>query len=205
MPCPGDRGVGRSVTSLKRVLIAQVPASIPSAASRMPAAETACKARQTKTSFDLSQRSCAKEMPNCSVSRRPVMSSGANWGRTVTQTAMRWWQAWRRQAGNDLPLEDVSIVGLPMRSYPVPKWSRRGIRCIATCCASCGTSALTLGRSRRGSGVHCATPSRSAPIAWLVGRCQHWFHGRLSDDAPRSFCPNAELYEEIAASQQQAV
>jgi hypothetical protein len=37
----------------------------------------------------------------------------------------------------------------------------------------------------------------------VVGRCQRCFHGLVSDDAPRSFCPNAELYEEIAASQQQ--
>jgi hypothetical protein len=37
-----------------------------------------------------------------------------------------------------------------------------------------------------------------------VGRCQRWLHGQLSDGAPRSFCPNAQLYDEIAVSQQQA-
>jgi hypothetical protein len=47
-------------------------------------------------------------------------------------------------------------------------------------------------------------PEQVCAHCLMVGRCQHRFHGRLSDDAPRSFCPNTELYEEIAASQQQA-
>ena len=129
------------------------------------------------------------------------MSSGANLGRTVTQTAMRWWQAWRRQAGNDQPLEDVSTRRLAdavlfradlvsardqvhhdmlrMMWYfsvnpgQVPPRFRGALRDAEQVCA------------------HCL----------VVGRCQHWFHGRLCDDAPRSFCPNAELYEEIAISQ----
>ena len=129
------------------------------------------------------------------------MSSGANLGRTVTQTAMRWWQAWRRQAGNDQPLEDVSTRRLAdavlfradlvsardhvhhdmlrMMWYfsvnpgQVPPRFRGALRDAEQVCA------------------HCL----------VVGRCQHWFHGRLCDDAPRSFCPNAELYKEIAISQ----
>ena len=132
------------------------------------------------------------------------MGSGANLGRTVTQTAMRWRQAWRRQAGNDQPLEDVSTRRLAdavlfradlvsardhvhhdmlrMMWYfsvnpgQVPPRFRGALRDAEQVCA------------------HCL----------VVGRCQHWFHGRLCDDAPRSFCPNAELYKEIAASQQQA-
>ena len=132
------------------------------------------------------------------------MGSGANLGRTVTQIAMRWRQAWRRQAGNDQPLEDVSTRRLAdavlfradlvsardqvhhdmlrMMWYfsvnpgQVPPRFRGALRDAEQVCA------------------HCL----------VVGRCQHWFHGRLCDDAPRSFCPNAELYKEIAASQQQA-
>lgn len=132
------------------------------------------------------------------------MSSGTNLGRTVTQAAMRWWQAGRRQARSDQPLEDVSsrrladavlaradVISardqvhhdmLRMMWYfgvnpeQVPPQFRDALRDAEQVCAQC----------------------------LAVGRCQHWFHGPLSDDAPRSFCPNAELYEEIALSQQQA-
>ena len=132
------------------------------------------------------------------------MSAGANLGRTVIRTAMRWWHAWRRQTGSDQLPADVSnrrladavlaradVVSardqvhhdmLRMMWYfsvdpaQVPPQLRDALRDAEQVCA------------------HCL----------VVGRCQHWFHGRLSDDAPRSFCPNADLYEEIAASQQQA-
>jgi hypothetical protein len=128
------------------------------------------------------------------------MSSGAKWGRTVTQTAMRWWQAWRTQVRNDQPLEDVSNRRL--------------------------ADAVLSGVSARDQVHHdmlrmmwyfSADPGQVPPRFWgalrdaeqvcahclVVGRCQRWFRGRLSDDAPRSFCANAELYEEIAVSQQQ--
>jgi hypothetical protein len=34
-----------------------------------------------------------------------------------------------------------------------------------------------------------------------IGRCQHWTYRQPTEDAPRRFCPNAELFDEIAASQ----
>lgn len=132
------------------------------------------------------------------------MSAGANLGRTVTRTAARWWHRWRGQAGSDQPLEDVAsrrladavlaradVVSardqvhhdmLRMMWYfsvnpgEIPPRFRDAVRDAEQVCAQC----------------------------LAVGRCQHWFHGRLSDDAPRSFCPNAELYEKIALSQRQA-
>ena len=130
------------------------------------------------------------------------MSSVANLRTAVTQAAMRWWQAWRKQPRNDQPLGDVSArrlaeavlsradvvsardqvhhdmlrmmwhFGIDLTQVP-PRF-RDALRDAEQVCAQC----------------------------LVVGRCQHWFHGRLSDNAPRSFCPNAELYEEIAASQQ---
>ena len=131
------------------------------------------------------------------------MSAGANLGRTVTRTVRRWWQAWRRQGRTDQPLADVAsrkladaalaradVISvrdqvhhdmLRMMWYfsvnpeQVPPQFRDALRDAEQVCAQC----------------------------LAVGRCQHWFHGRLSDDAPRSFCPNAELYEQIARSQQQ--
>lgn len=35
-----------------------------------------------------------------------------------------------------------------------------------------------------------------------VGRCKRWLEWGRSNDAPRVFCPNAELWDEIAAQQQ---
>jgi hypothetical protein len=37
-----------------------------------------------------------------------------------------------------------------------------------------------------------------------VSRCQLLLYGQLSEDVPRSFCPSAGLYDEIALAQQQA-
>ena len=37
-----------------------------------------------------------------------------------------------------------------------------------------------------------------------VGRCRRWFQRQPTDDAPRLFCPNAELYEDIAINQRRA-
>ena len=37
-----------------------------------------------------------------------------------------------------------------------------------------------------------------------VGRCRRWFHWQRTDDAPRLFCPNAQVYEDIAISQKRA-
>jgi hypothetical protein len=34
-----------------------------------------------------------------------------------------------------------------------------------------------------------------------IGRCQRWSYRRPPAGAPRQFCPNAELFDEIAASQ----
>lgn len=126
------------------------------------------------------------------------MSAGANLGRN----AIRWWQRWRRQPRGDEPREDVRRLAdavlaradvvsardqvhhdmLRMMWYfsvnpgEIPPRFRDAVRDAEQVCAQC----------------------------LAVGRCQHWFHGRLSDDAPRSFCPNAELYEKIALTQQQA-
>jgi hypothetical protein len=34
-----------------------------------------------------------------------------------------------------------------------------------------------------------------------IGRCQRWSYRQATEDAPRQFCPNAQLFDEIAASQ----
>ena len=132
------------------------------------------------------------------------MSSGANLGWTVTQTAMRWWQAWRRQARNDQPLEDVSnrrladaVLSRADLVSARDQVHRDMLHMMWYFSVDPGQVPPRFSGALRDAEQLCAH-------CLVVGRCQHWFHGRLSDDAPRSFCPNAELYEEIAASQQQA-
>jgi hypothetical protein len=39
---------------------------------------------------------------------------------------------------------------------------------------------------------------------FAVGRCRRWLHRQLTVDTPRLFCPNAQLYEDIAISQRRA-
>ncbi len=34
-----------------------------------------------------------------------------------------------------------------------------------------------------------------------IGRCQRWSYRQPDQDAPQRFCPNAELFDEIATSQ----
>jgi hypothetical protein len=129
------------------------------------------------------------------------MGASANSRRTLTPAVIRWWQAWRRRSRGDRPREDDSgrrladaalaradVISardqvhrdmLRMMWYfgvdpgQVPPRFREPLRDAERICARCPT----------------------------VGRCQHWFHGPLGDDAPRSFCPSAELYEEIARAQ----
>ena len=130
------------------------------------------------------------------------MSAGTSSGRRLTPAIRRWWQAWGRRTRGGQPLEDDSgrrladaalaradVISardqvhrdmLRMMWYfgvdpgQVPPRFREPLRDAERVCARCPA----------------------------VGRCQHWFHGPLCDDAPRSFCPSAELYEEIARSQQ---
>jgi hypothetical protein len=50
--------------------------------------------------------------------------------------------------------------------------------------------------------MHEAERIRAKCVA--VGRCRRWFQRQPTDDAPRRFCPNAQLYENIAISQRRA-
>ena len=130
------------------------------------------------------------------------MSSGVSLGSAVSQTAMRWWQAWRRQARSDEPFEDLSSRRLAdavlARADVVSARDQVHydmLRMMWYFSINPGQVPTQFWGALREAEQVCAH-------CLMVGRCQHWFHGRLSDDAPRSFCPNAELYEEIAASQQ---
>lgn len=131
------------------------------------------------------------------------MSSGTELG-IVAQAAMRWWQARHGQARADKPPEKTSDHELA-----------DAILCRADVVSARDQVHRDMLRMMQYFSVDSA---HIPPRFWgvlrdaeqmcarclVVGRCQRWFHGRASEDAPRSFCPNAELYEEIAASQQRA-
>lgn len=132
------------------------------------------------------------------------MNSGASLARTVTQTAMRWWQACHGEARNDRPTKGVASRRLAdavlSRADAVSARNQvhqdmlRMMRHFSVDPAQVTPQFSNALRDAEQLCAHCL----------VVGRCQHWLHGRPSDDAPRLFCPNAELYEEIAASQQRA-
>jgi hypothetical protein len=50
-------------------------------------------------------------------------------------------------------------------------------------------------------GAALRNAERICANCFSVGRCRRWFHRQLTDDAPRLFCPNAHLYEDIAINQ----
>lgn len=131
------------------------------------------------------------------------MSSGTDLGRTVTLAAMRWWRARHEQTADDQPPEVISDHGLAdavlARADPVSardQVDRDMLRMMRDFSVDSAHIPPRFWGVLRNAEQICAR-------CLMVGRCQRWFHGRASDDAPRSFCPNAELYEEIAASQQQ--
>jgi hypothetical protein len=126
------------------------------------------------------------------------MSSGAKSGATVIQAARRWGQPRATEARHQQPLEHVCkrrraeavLSGVSARDQVhhdmlrmmwhfsadpgrVPPRFRDALRAAEQVCADC----------------------------LVVARCHRWFRGRLSSDTPRLFCPNAELYEDIADSQ----
>lgn len=129
------------------------------------------------------------------------MSSEANLGKTVTHAVMAWGQTWRSQARNDQPPEgcrDRSLADAVLcRADPVS--ARDQVR-------------RDMLRMMRHFDVDHVPPQfwdalreaeQVCAQCLAVGRCQRWFHGQPGDDAPRSFCPNAQLYEQIAAGRQQ--
>ena len=132
------------------------------------------------------------------------MSPGAKLGRAVSQTATRWWQAWRRQARRDRPPDNGSgrrlaeaVLARADLISARDQVHRDMLRMMWYFSVDPGHVPPRFQDALRDAEEVCAQ-------CLAVGRCQHWFHGRLSDDAPRSFCPNAELYEKIALGQRQA-
>jgi hypothetical protein len=132
------------------------------------------------------------------------MSSGANLATTVIETAMRRWQAWRKQRRSDQPPGDASARRLAeavLSRADVISARDQVHHDMLRMMWYFSVDPEQITRQFRDA---LGDAEQICAHCLVVGRCQHWFHGRLSDDAPRSFCPNAELYEEIAASQQQA-
>lgn len=126
------------------------------------------------------------------------MGSGMrSWVRAVAL----WWQAWRTRTHNDRPCEEfvdhtradaaLSRADVDSARAQVRSDMSRMMRHFEVDPARI---APAFGAALRNAERICAN-------CLSVGRCRRWLHWQLTDDAPHLFCPNAQLYENIAASQ----
>jgi uncharacterized protein YjiS (DUF1127 family) len=129
------------------------------------------------------------------------MGSGTSWSAGLVRTLALWWQAWRKQTRSerrperlvDRTLANAALARADVTSAPAQVRSDMS-RMMRHFGVDPVRIAPGFGAALRGAERICAN-------CLVVGRCQRWLHGQLSDDAPRSFCPNAQLYEDIAISQ----
>jgi hypothetical protein len=132
------------------------------------------------------------------------MTSGTNVAAAVSQAAVGYWQGWRRQAPIDQPVEPTPdhMLADAVLGRADPTSAREQVH-------------YDILRMMQRFGID---PEQVPSEYWhalrdaervcahclVVSRCQRWLYGQLSEDAPRSFCPSAALYEKIAVAQQQA-
>jgi hypothetical protein len=132
------------------------------------------------------------------------MGSGMSWSAGLARTLALWWQARRKQARSERrPEESVD------RTLADAALARADV-----------TSARAQVRSDMSRMMRYldVDPDRIPGPFWgavheaewvctkcvSVGRCRRWSQPQPTDDAPRRFCPNAQLYEDIAISQRRA-
>jgi hypothetical protein len=130
------------------------------------------------------------------------MGSGTGWSAGLARTLALWWQAWRKQARSerrppealvDRKLAEAALARADVDSAPAHvrsdmSWMMRHFG------VDPARIAPSFGAALLGGERICA----NCPV---VGRCQRWLYGQLTDDAPRLFCPNAQRYEDIAINQ----
>ena len=123
---------------------------------------------------------------------------------SLARALVLWWHGWRRRADNDRPPKEFvdHTVADAVLSRADLDSARAQVR----------SDMSRMMRHFGGDPVRIA-PSFAAAVrdaericanCVLVGRCRRWFQRHPTDDAPRRFCPNAKLYEDIAISQKRA-
>jgi Family of unknown function (DUF6455) len=128
---------------------------------------------------------------------------GTGIGSLVRALAL-WWHAWRKRTHNERPPKEfvdhtradaaLSRADVDSARAQVRSDMLRMMRHVE----------VDPVRIAPGFGAALRDAEQVCAHCLVVGRCQRWLHGRLTDDAPRSFCPNAHLYEDIAISQKRA-
>jgi hypothetical protein len=132
------------------------------------------------------------------------MAIGEGTSGSVRGALARWWRGWRRQAQDErLPSDPtVRAVAEAALARADPASARAVVH-------------DDMSRMMRHFGIELAevpqqfwgrlsNAERVCAQCASIGRCQRWSYRQPSQDAPRLFCPNAELFDEIAASQRQA-
>jgi Family of unknown function (DUF6455) len=129
------------------------------------------------------------------------MAIGAGSSTRVRRVLTRWWRAWRRQAQDE-----------PLPADPAVHALAEAVLARADVGSAPAAARGDMSRMMRHFGIE---PAEVPPQFWdrlrsaehsctqcaSIGRCQRWSYRQSTTDAPRLFCPNAELFDEIAASQ----
>jgi uncharacterized protein YjiS (DUF1127 family) len=125
------------------------------------------------------------------------MSSGM---RSWVRALMLWWRAWRTRTRNHRPSEEfvdhtladvaLSRADVDLARAQVRRDMSRMMRHFEV---DPDRIAPAYGSALRSAERICAN-------CLSVGRCRHWLHDQFPDTPPL-FCPNAQLYENLAGSQ----
>ena len=128
------------------------------------------------------------------------MARGAGSSTRVRRVLTRWWRAWRRQAQDE-----------PLPADPAVHALAEAVLARADGGSAPAAARGDMSRMMRHFGIEPAEvppqfldrlsgAERTCTQCASIGRCQRWSYRQSTKDAPRLFCPNAELFDEIAAS-----
>ena len=128
---------------------------------------------------------------------------GSGIGSLVRALAL-WWHAWRKRTHNERPPKEfvahtradaaLSRADVDSARAQVRSDMSRMMRHFE----------VDPVRIAPGLGAALRVAERICAQCVAVGRCRRWFQRQPTDDAPRLFCPNAQLYEDIAINQRRA-
>ena len=123
---------------------------------------------------------------------------------SLARALVLWWHGWRRRADNDRPPRrfiDHTLANAALSRADVDS-ARAQVRSdMSRMMRHFEIDPVRIGP---GFGAALRDAERLCANCLSVGRCRRWFHWQRSDDPPRQFCPNAQLYEDIAISQRRA-
>jgi hypothetical protein len=134
-------------------------------------------------------------------SGRRAMAVESGSAQSARRALASWWRAWRHRPPVERSPADPALHALA-----------EAVLARADLASARAAARADMARMMRHFGIE---PARVAPPFWArlstaestcaqcvsIGRCQRWSYRQPSEDAPRLFCPNAELFDEIASSE----